>query len=143
MVLGIRECELGRGWVITYLKFQSSVKCRLSAFYCTSRRLISMWTVPFTCPFLLSGGSFCRIVTQGYSFVNATHLPRACPAGSYTDVDGAQNCSLCPHGYTSNDSPSPGADGCEACPAGQYANIEGAPTCSEVPKGYASNRTVR
>ena len=97
---------------------------------------------PFLFSMHLSGGSFCHIVTQGYYFINATHVPRACPSGSYTNIDGANNCSLCPKGYTSNESPNKGADGCQACSVGQYANTVGAPKCSQVPAGYASNRTV-
>ena len=89
---------------------------------------------------MCAGSSFCRVVTKGYYFVNATHEPRACPAGAYTDKDGAKNCSACPAGFTSTEAAA--ADGCRRCGAGQYASARGAATCTEVPAGYAFNRTV-
>ena len=81
-----------------------------------------------------------------------------CPAGTYANETGQEQCQPCPEGYecpTASHQPSVcrrgtyssgGVSACSPCPTGMFANYTGAVECESCPAGYAcqvaSNRPM-
>ncbi len=55
-----------------------------------------------------------------------------CPAGSYSNTDGASNCHFCPAGRYND---ATGASACRACTGLEYQDLEGQIKCRTCPQG--------
>ena len=75
--------------------------------------------------------SFRSCAAGSYLVVNADSIMEhcdLCPAGWYTEQEGAQSCTACPLG-TFSEQAGPGSTGCESCLPGTHSPEQGASVC--------------